>query len=142
MTKVYVLCGVPGSGKTWVCSQLTDKFRFVAHDDDYKSHPDRVIKAALENSGTENRPVLTDCPFAERELRDKLEGAGFRVVPIFIVEPPEVVSGRYLKRTGKPLPQNSLTRAVSILNRAKEWKARHGTSIEIRDYLQNLTVHL
>ncbi len=31
--KIYLVCGVPGSGKTWVCKQLTDKFQYVAHDD-------------------------------------------------------------------------------------------------------------
>lgn len=128
---LYLLCGVPGSGKTWVCRQLEDAFNWVPHDD----HLDDLIPALVSALRQSDKPLITECPFAERHLREKLEYHGFDVRPVFIVEDPETVRRRYFERERKPIGKASLTRAATILNRAKEWDAPYGTSAEVLKYL-------
>lgn len=136
MKPVYMVCGVPASGKSWVCDQLKGRFTYVPNDD-YIGKP-RDYLAAVRAAVDGDKPVLTDCPFGERERRETLEGQGFSVVPMFIVEPTALVQARYLKREGRPLPQASVTRSVSIANRAAEWGAPSGSSVEILNQLMQV----
>ncbi len=133
---VYLICGVPGSGKTWVCEQLQDKFAWLPHDLHYDDHVEATVMLAHHSS----KPVITECPFGETATREKLEAMGCKVTPIFIVEQPQVVKRRYEKRTGKELPRNVATRSVTILERAHEWGALHGTSEEVLNHLKGLSI--
>jgi len=133
MQSVYLICGVPGSGKTWVCNQLTNKFNYIPHDDHLKDH-EFVISKEVFNSP---KPIITESPFAERVCREKLESIGIKVIPYFVIEEPNIVKSRYEKRENKPVSQNVLTRAVTIKNRALEWNAPFGTSTEILNLLKN-----
>ena len=141
---VHMVCGVPGSGKSWVCEQLTERFAYIKHDDyiGQKPHlataPNNFV-AAIIAAATKDKPVLIDCPFAERELRAKIEAVGLKVKPWFIVEPTEVVKSRYFSRTGRDLPQASVTRSVSIVNRANEWQAPHGPAVAVLEALKRVT---
>ncbi len=134
MQSVYLVCGVSGSGKTYACKQVADKFHYIAHDEHYKDHLAVVVKAAK----TADKPIVTECPFGERVLREELEKAGVKVIPVFVIEPAHVVAKRYLDREKKMLPQNAWTRATTILNRAIEWKAFHGKSDEVASHLKLL----
>lgn len=134
MKPVYLICGVPGSGKTWVCEQLMDKFAYVPHDMFLKTHSGVVIYTASASP----KPVITECPFGERLLREELEAVGCHVIPYFIIEKPEVIKARYEKRENRPLPKASHTRAASIIDRALEWKAPWGTSEQILTKLKEL----
>lgn len=133
---IYLLCGVSGSGKTWVCEQLKDRFLYVRNDDYIRENAGNRLGDLMALATHSTSPVLTDCPFGERELRDQLVSAGYHVKPYFIVESTETVQARYLQRTGRPLPQAAATRSVSIAARADEWAAPRGTSSEV---LQMLT---
>lgn len=128
---VYLLCGVPGSGKTWVAKQLTDKFNYIENDDFIASDWLIPIKNA-----DKSKPVLLTTPFAERLRREVLEKEGYEVRPIFIVESPAIVAQRYAQREGHPATQSTLTRAKTILERAKEWNAPYGTSFEVWEMLK------
>ncbi len=130
--KVYLLCGVPGSGKSWVIAQLGDKFHYVSHD----AIPtrDKLVRHCYA-AACGPRPVVVDCPFAERILREELEAYGMQVVPVFIVEAPSVIASRYAQREGKPATKATLTRALTIIDRANEWGAKYGTAIEIFRHL-------
>lgn len=131
---VYLICGVPGSGKTWVCERLKDKFTYVPHDEYMK----QIRRALVEHSFISTKPLITECPFAERELREKLEQSKMIVRPYFIVEAPQVVKQRYEAREGKLAPQNILTRAVSIVDKVREWGAPHGTAQEVLNLLKEI----
>lgn len=132
---IYLIIGVPGVGKSWVCEQLDGKHcAYVKHDLYIKD--DAGYIDGLKVAAQAEQPVITDCPFAERITKEKLEAAGFEVRPWFIVESPIVVMARYRQRTGKNLPQASITRAGSILDRAKAWNAPYGTSQEVKDKLE------
>jgi hypothetical protein len=133
--RLYLLCGVPGSGKTWVMNQVRTLYNAVDHDDFIGQDLVQAVLQRASSGELDKRPMLVDCPFAERELRGRLERAGFSVVPIFIVEPTHVVQDRYMKREGKPLPRPSVTRAATILQRVHEWNAPRGTSEQVLDWL-------
>lgn len=127
MAPVFLICGVSGAGKTWVCKQLTDKFHYIPHDDHFKDHLEVILKA----SKSQSKPILTEVPFAERLLKEKLEVEGVDVVPYFVIESPWIVKKRYEEREKKRLPLAAWTRASTIKKRADEWAAVSGTSTEI-----------
>ncbi len=129
---VYLICGVSGSGKTWVCKQLTDKFEYIAHDDHYANHA--FIVAEVSKKGT--KPIITECPFGERPFRDQLVGYGLEVKPYFVVESPDVIARQYLLREGKPISKSAYSRAGSIMNRVHEWMAPFGNSAEVLELLR------
>ncbi len=155
MQPVYLVVGVSGSGKSWVCRQLGDKFTYVPHDRCWE-HPlakpsegldpkwgppgskSTHVKMILQAAEKAETPVITEVPFAERKLREDLEAKGAKVIPIFVIEEPNVVSDRYHKREGKPLQKAAITRATSILERAREWNAFSGTSDEVLKHLKDL----
>lgn len=155
MQPVYLVCGVSGSGKSWVCRQLKEKFSYVPHDKCW-SHPTAkpsdgpdpkwgpkgsksihtdVISLVAKMS---QRPIVTECPFGERQVRTELEAKGLKVIPIFVVEEPGVVARRYQSREGKPIPAAAFSRASSIIDRAREWKSFHGTSDQVLEHLKGV----
>lgn len=155
--KVYLIAGVSGSGKSWVCRQLTDKFNYIAHDRCWRHpfktpeqnaldpkwedgaesiHLEVILKTLAE--GSDHRPILTECPFAERKLKEDLERHHVKVIPYFVIEHPGIVRRRYYEREGKFPQQAVLTRAQTIKERAREWKAPFGTSDEVLSMLRGL----
>lgn len=125
---VFLICGVSGSGKTWACKNQND-FNYVPHDAYFNDISGALSRA---HSLVPDLPLLTECPFAERPLRDELTAAGFEVRPYFVVEQPNIVAARYLKRENKAASKSTITRATTILDRAKEWNSPWGTSEQIR----------
>lgn len=134
MRKVYLLCGVSGAGKTWVCKQLKDKFHYIPHDEHYKDFTKATLNAAL----SADKDIITECPFGERLVRQELEKYNIKVIPYFVIEPPEVVEKRYFERENKPVQKAALTRATTIVNRADEWKAPRGKSDEVLKMLNEI----
>lgn len=131
---IVLLCGVPGSGKTWVIDQLDqDNYFHIPHD---KFSHEKIVRYALQIQCDLNiKRIIIDCPFAERSLRQKLEDQHLTVIPVFIVETPETIRIRYMNREGHLPSQNILTRAETIMDKVLEWKAYYGTSKEVLDYL-------
>lgn len=136
---IILLCGVPGSGKTWVLQRLAKKFATVQNDE-YIAHTRAHLAGVVAHVAAGDRPVLVDCPFGEREFKAMLEGHGLEVYPFFVVEPVDVVAQRYMTREGKPASQATLTRATTIADRAREWGAPAGTADEILEHLRELVV--
>lgn len=144
MQPVYLICGVSGSGKSWVCGQLKDKFTYVRHDQffegptvDHRLGTKRYLEA-LNLATNGSQPVVTECPFAERDLREKLEKLGIKVIPYFVIEAPDLVRARFRAREGKEPGKNVITRAVTIRKRADEWKAPFGNSTAVLNMLKAL----
>lgn len=134
MQPVYLICGVSGSGKSWICRQLTEKFEYIPHDEHFTNHARVIIETAL----IAKRPVITESPFGERVLREQIEKRGIPVIPYFVIEAPEVVRIRYYARERKALPKAAETRATTIRNRAREWNAPAGKSAEVLEMLKEL----
>lgn len=137
MHPVYMVCGIPAAGKSWVCEQLTHKFTYVPNDD-YIGRRGAQIHAIMR-AAEGPKPVLIDCPFAEREYRAQLEGMGLTVHPYFIITPAEVAAERYESRGNGPLAKSQVTRATSIINRAEEWGAPRGSSAQILSMLRDIS---
>lgn len=128
---IHLLCGVPGSGKTWVGTQLS-KFNWVPHDDhDVSKYHTELIRAAK----TSTKPVLAEAPFRISTLIKQLEGAGLKVKTYYITAPEKVIRDRYQKRSKKPFPKQHSTN----LRRydSKQWDVR-GTSGQIFDELKKV----
>lgn len=137
MRIVYLVCGVSGSGKTWVCEQVADKFHYVPHD----MYPlSLATECAYRADLYRDKAIITECPFAERVLRDTFIQRQFIVHPYFVIEAPNTCAERYLKREGKPIQKAALTRASTIVDRAIEWGAPYGTAEEILEMLRAVKV--
>lgn len=132
--KLYLICGVSGSGKTWVCKQLQDKFKYVPHDEHYTNIYATVAHAAF----SQPKPIITECPFGERIVRENLKDMGFDVVPVFVAEDPNLIAMRYFQRERKPIRKEAYTRASKIIERANDWGAYYGTSQQVLDHLKVL----
>jgi len=148
MQPVYLIIGVAGSGKSWVCRQLAQKFNYVAHDRCWE-HPQVKPEVPAHDSGDArwgpkgsvsthlreiikaargDRPVITEVPFGETKLRDELKAAGVKTIPLFVDEKEDVITARYLHREGKPPSDGVLTRARNMRAQALKWRAYAGTS--------------
>lgn len=132
--KLYLLCGVSGSGKTWVCKQLANEFNYVPHDEHYSNIYAVCAHAAFGSS----KPIITECPFGERIQRENFRDMGFDVEAVFVIEHPDLIARRYAQREGRPIRKEAYTRASSIVNRAREWGGFYGTSQQVLDYLKGL----
>lgn len=134
---VYLLCGLPASGKTWVCERLD--WHYVPNDA-FIGNEAGLIANVLMKVRLRSKPTITDCPFGERQRLEAFMRQGLQVKPYFIIEPAHVLIERYKKRHHAPLKQAYFeTRARSIRERAVEWKAPWGTSSEILALLKRGT---
>lgn len=136
--KVYLVCGIPGSGKSWVCDQLKDKFKYVAHDNNItKTQNGDYVKAIIKASDTNNK-LLAEAPFSISEIKEPLEKVGLTVVPVFIIETLETHTKRYESRDSKPIPKGHLTRLETFKKRAKEWGCYSGIFQQVLDHLKKV----
>lgn len=136
---IYLVVGTPGSGKTWVCKQLGDKYDHLAHDD--YSDSKRYVKDAMHNVdynaiNSIHKPTLIETPFSVSQVMEPIEAKGYTVIPVFIIESPDTTAKRYEEREYKPIPQGHLTRIETYRQRAKELKAFSGTSEQVLAYLK------
>lgn len=139
--KIYMVCGVPGSGKSWVCSKLTHKFRYIAHDDFIPYGKDarkEYEKALLAEAKIPGKPVLGDAPFMVSIIINNLRAKGARVKPYFVIESAPITKMRYEEREGKPIPKQHLTRIATMKERAAQYMAPSGSSKEILEMLREV----
>lgn len=134
MQKIYLIIGVPGSGKSWTSSKLGDKFEVMAHDEYLDTnYPAMLIKAACMLS----KPIVGELPFGITETIEYLTESGADIEPVFIVERDAVLVSRYQEREGRTIPKGHLTRQKTYVDRAEAMGAFMGTSKEVLDYLKS-----
>ena len=131
MKTVFLVVGVPGSGKTWVCKQLAHKFAYVPHDD----HDEREYPEVLFAETSETKPVLGEIPFGLSKIHAELVAKGAHVVPVFILEDESTLKRRYQTREGKPILAGHLSRQKTYRVRASELGAFTGTAAEVLSFL-------
>ena len=131
---IYLVVGAPGSGKTTVCNQLTNEFEYIPHD----LYPKTYIPEVLKRVKMASKPLLIETPFSVSKVMEPLNQAGYNVIPVFIIETPEVTSKRYFEREGKQIPQGHLTRIETYKQRANELKAFQGTSEQVLNHLKGI----
>lgn len=129
MQPIILICGVPGSGKTWACKQVEDKYWYVPHDDfpvaDYH-------KALLKAARMGDKPILGECPFRVSVLIEELRDAGGIVHPYYIVEDEATTIKRYEARTDKTIPKMHLTNLRKYAERGPSF-----TSEDMLKYLKS-----
>lgn len=128
---VYMVCGVSGAGKSWVCDQLTDKFYYVSYDNNRKN---KHIDLLLNN--TTDKPALYD-PMIKISTFIKRNSFQFDIRPVFIIEKEEVVRERLEGRGGEFTPY-IITRMNAMNKRNAKYGIFSGTSQEVLDYLKNV----
>ncbi len=132
---VYLVVGVPCAGKSWVCEQLDGLYSYVRHDDHIGGdYPAAVHGRTLLTT----KPVLAETPFSMSQIVEPLEKYGHKVVPVFIIEPEDVLRQRYRARERKDIPAGHLSRQKTYANRAREGRHLTGTSNEVLKILQNI----
>src|ERR1700743_73430 len=132
MKTVYLVCGVPGSGKTWLCEQVADKLDFLAHDDFPVSDYHKAIKRLAEFS---DKPVLAEAPFRVSVLADQLRAEGVEVKEYWVIESDAVTKARYEQRMGKPFPNQHSSNLRRYEERTRGLSTR-GTSSQVLEMLR------
>jgi gluconate kinase len=128
---VYLLCGVPGSGKTWVAQQLNN-FVWVPHD---KYKVDEYHEKILDEAQKTDKPILAEAPFRISVLVDQLREAGQEVKTYYITAPQQIIRQRYESRMKKPFPKQHQTNLKRYDERKWDFA---GTSGEILDKLRQI----
>lgn len=118
MQSVYLLCGVPGSGKTFLAEKLQKKFSYLPHDE----YPVTTYgKEIWKMASMSEKPILAECPFRMSVLIKELQDAGLKVYSYFIKEPEYLISSRYEAREGKPIPKKHLSNYKRLLATHRDW---------------------
>lgn len=133
-----MVVGCPGSGKSYVCDKLTDKFNYVRNDDHITPGSKPYVDAILEAADESKKPLLIEAPFSISQVKEPLEKKGFDVECVYIIEDHRVIADRYKKRDSKEIPKGHLTRQNTYLQRAKNSKAFTGTSDEVLEHLKKV----
>lgn len=131
--KLYLVCGVSGSGKSWVCNQLKDKYEYLSSD----SSPKKGHVEKLKEMAKTSKPLLYDLSVSISTFI-KNNAAEFDIYPIFIKETREVILARLAERgTGMAL---SDSRLKAIDSRTVKYGKFSGTTVEVLKYLEEKTI--
>jgi len=129
---IYMLCGQFGSGKTTICSKLTDKFTIVESDKN-KKDMDKIIR----NNCYNDKPLLIDIPTMIITFYERYKNKGYKVIPIFIVEDISIIIDRIKSRNGK-VTDSIYKRNKRILSLSKKISVFSGIADDVYDFLVKL----
>jgi Zn ribbon nucleic-acid-binding protein len=124
---VFVVAGCSGSGKSWVCNQLTDKAGYISHDK-IKGNVDAAIDSNSLNIVMYD-PTVKVSTFINRH--DHL----YNIRAVFILETDLVVEER-IKKRGGIFTKHIVKRNLEMRKRAAKYGEFSGTSQEVLDYLK------
>lgn len=128
--KLYMVAACSGSGKSWVCKQLTDKFDYVSYDDTRKKeHLDRLLSPS-------DKPKLYDPPIKISTFF-KRHSDKFDIHAVFILEEDDVVKARVESRGGE-WTEHISKRNAAMRKRFDKYGDFAGTSQQVLDYLKGL----
>lgn len=134
--EIFLLSGVPGSGKSWVCERAKEFYNYIPHDAYIGG---QYIPAIIDAAYNGHRPVLIETPFSMSQIITPLEDEGLRVVPIFVIESPDVLERRWeVRGTPESARKGHLTRQNTYKARAMEYCAFCGGSDDVLFYLKSI----
>ena len=129
---IFVVIGVSGVGKSWVCSRL-DKFHYVSYDK-LKTRDDRVT--AIAAATWEDKPVVFDPVVHVSSYLKKLPSDQTYVV--CIIEDEQTIRSRLLgRRSVKGLTEAGLSRMKRIQWYADRKAKFSGTSSQVLDWIKS-----
>jgi len=132
---IYLIIGVPGTGKSWVCNKLQALANLNATIVQHDHYMKKQYIPALVKAASLDTNVIGELPFGISEQMAELKAKGCDVCPIFIIEDEKTLRQRYQLREGREIVQGHLTRQNTYKQRAVEYKAFSGTSQQVFDYL-------
>lgn len=124
---VYLVCGVSGSGKSWVCNQLKDKINYVSFDDVPKNEHESCLH---KNSVSLYDPTFKISTFIKKNAHL------FDIRPVFIIETEKTIEARLIARGGI-FSDKTVNRMRSIDKRTKKYGVFSGTSLQVLNYLKD-----
>jgi hypothetical protein len=125
---LYLVTGAPGSGKSWVCSQLASQVDYIPYDDVPK---EQHLHLMLNNN---KLPIVYD-PWRKATSFVKRYAANFNIKLIVIVEDLEVVKKRLIQRGGVPDDNtNKYVKRSMLIAKKAEFS---GTSDQVLQYLKD-----
>ena len=123
---LYLVCGPPASGKSWVCGQLTDKFNYVSFDGINKNN--HVYELLMNN----DKQLLYDPTFKVSTFT-KRYGHLFKIHRVIIEEDISTIEQRMCGRDGKITSTiEGRIKRMNVLAKSAEFV---GTSSEVLDFL-------
>jgi group I intron endonuclease len=127
MKTVYLLCGVPGTGKSWIAEKVSHLVKYVSYDKQGYVEPTATIEL-------HDRPVHISTTI--KRWRSK----GINVVPLFVAGNIEKVKDQLLKRGGRVTP-NFDTRWKRVLRLSERYGVFTGSSDEVLAFLLETLQH-
>lgn len=136
LQEIFLLIGVPGSGKSWVCERAQEKYEYISHDKHIgKPHIAAIMQAAKDGM----KPILTETPFSISQFMEPLLAKGFKVTPVFVIEKEDTLHQRWDERDTKLKDRlGHLTRQTTYKARAIQYNAFTGTSLDVLNHLHLL----
>ena len=129
---VYMMIGIPGSGKsTWIREHLEQSWIVLSPDAilesryNYEWTPDRAAEAWAESYQLfgsvllQGKTMVWDATFTSPIIRSAIlhtaKGAGYRVEAVFCDTPLEICLERNSTRDREPVPQSTIRRMAENL---------------------------
>ena len=128
---VYIVSGIAGSGKSWACEQLTDKFNYVSYDSNRKkTHLDLLRATPTDKIALYDLNIKTST-FIRRHSHE------FNIHFVTILGDFLQVK-QQLKNRGGKITKGTYKRWKVMKKRAKQYGEFAGSSQEVLKYLKNL----
>ena len=140
MTDVYLIVGVPASGKSWLCDQLRNRFEYVPHDETiHLKDPEAYLETIHAMSFEALKPLLIEAPFS-MGIEGELSALGYNVTPVFVIEEPSVLRHRYELRGRHEdhIIKGHLSRQDTFRKRAQLRQAFAGNSTEVLEHMRGI----
>lgn len=132
---IYIVSGIAGSGKSWVCNQLTSKFHYIAYDKNKKKDHLHLIRSAPKD-----KIILYDLNInTSTFIRRNCEEFNIRFVTIL---GDFLQVKQQLKDRGGKITKGTYSRWKVMKKRANTYGECQGSSSEILKYLKNLKLNL
>lgn len=133
--EIYLLIGVPASGKSWVCERAKAKYSYISHDA-FIGAQEEYLKMIMEEAAAGSKPVLIETPFSMSKIMDPLTKHGHRVTPIFLIEEETKLNARWEQRgTDLKSQKGHRTRQDTFISRANEGDFFIGNSLAVLNHL-------
>ena len=124
---LYLICGAPASGKTWVCNQLMDMFNYISFDNINKNY--HVYKLLMAN----DKPLLYD-PTIKISTFTKYYGHLFNIKRVVIIESLDTIQNRMKLRKGKVT--KTINNRIQRMQQLSNGAVFSGTSDQVLEYLK------
>lgn len=126
---VYMLCGQSGVGKTTLTEDFKDIFDVISYDGVTDLKLDEMLQQSTD------KIILIDIAIKISTIIKRL-GDKYFIRPIFMIEPPEIVSERINGRGGKIL--NVMSRYNRVVSLSNKYAYYSGNTEEVRSFLSGL----